>query len=186
VGPLPEIPDHAWRLMVLIGELKQITRRAYGSRLVIKHVSDKTDAARHPALLMVDSISGLASADYRHDEWGVDVTVSGSQKGLMLPPGISFKALSPEGAGARQNGAAAAFVLGLGRDRGNERGRLLALHAEHEPAVRAERSTRHAAPARTASGFRAPPALGQRRAAPQCRRGACSSSARIRCCIRRC
>ncbi len=53
------------------------------------------DAARHPALLMVDSISGLASADFRHDEWGVDVTVSGSQKGLMLPPGISFNALSP-------------------------------------------------------------------------------------------
>ena len=52
------------------------------------------DAARHPALLMVDTISGLASADYRHDEWGVDVTVSGSQKGLMLPPGISFNALS--------------------------------------------------------------------------------------------
>src|SRR5205085_8502879 len=53
------------------------------------------DAARHPALLMVDTISGLASADYRHDEWGVDVAVSGSQKGLMLPPGISFNALSP-------------------------------------------------------------------------------------------
>ena len=53
------------------------------------------DAAGHPALLLVDSISGLASADYRHDEWGVDVTVSGSQKGLMLPPGISFNALSP-------------------------------------------------------------------------------------------
>jgi alanine-glyoxylate transaminase/serine-glyoxylate transaminase/serine-pyruvate transaminase len=54
------------------------------------------DAAKHPALLMVDSISGLACADYRHDEWGVDVTVSGSQKGLMLPPGISFNALSPK------------------------------------------------------------------------------------------
>jgi alanine-glyoxylate transaminase/serine-glyoxylate transaminase/serine-pyruvate transaminase len=53
------------------------------------------DAAGHPALLMVDSISGLASADYRHDEWGADVTVSGSQKGLMLPPGLSFNALSP-------------------------------------------------------------------------------------------
>lgn len=53
------------------------------------------DAAGHPALLMVDSISGLASADFRHDEWGVDVTISGSQKGLMLPPGISFNALSP-------------------------------------------------------------------------------------------
>jgi len=54
------------------------------------------DAAKHPALLMVDTISGLASADYRHDEWGVDVSVSGSQKGLMLPPGISFNALSPK------------------------------------------------------------------------------------------
>jgi alanine-glyoxylate transaminase/serine-glyoxylate transaminase/serine-pyruvate transaminase len=53
------------------------------------------DAAGHPALLLVDTISGLASADYRHDEWGVDVTISGSQKGLMLPPGISFNALSP-------------------------------------------------------------------------------------------
>jgi alanine-glyoxylate transaminase / serine-glyoxylate transaminase / serine-pyruvate transaminase len=54
------------------------------------------DAAAHPALLMVDTISGLASADYRHDEWGVDVGVGGSQKGLMLPPGISFNALSPK------------------------------------------------------------------------------------------
>ncbi|MGE4534141.1 pyridoxal-phosphate-dependent aminotransferase family protein [Halomonas sp.] len=52
------------------------------------------DAAGHPALLLVDTISGLASADYRHDEWGVDVTISGSQKGLMLPPGISFNAVS--------------------------------------------------------------------------------------------
>src|SRR6185436_19267911 len=47
------------------------------------------DAARHPALFMVDTISSLASIDYRHDEWGVDVTVAGSQKGLMLPPGLS-------------------------------------------------------------------------------------------------
>lgn len=52
------------------------------------------DAANHPALLLVDTISSLGSVDYRHDEWGVDVTVSGSQKGLMLPPGISFNAVS--------------------------------------------------------------------------------------------
>lgn len=51
------------------------------------------DAARHPALLMVDTISSLASIDYRHDEWDVDVTVAGSQKGLMLPPGLSFNAI---------------------------------------------------------------------------------------------
>jgi alanine-glyoxylate transaminase/serine-glyoxylate transaminase/serine-pyruvate transaminase len=53
------------------------------------------DASGHPALLMVDTISGLACAEYRHDEWAVDVSVSGSQKGLMLPPGISFNAVSP-------------------------------------------------------------------------------------------
>jgi alanine-glyoxylate transaminase/serine-glyoxylate transaminase/serine-pyruvate transaminase len=52
------------------------------------------DGARHPALFMVDTISSLASIDYRHDEWGVDVTVAGSQKGLMLPPGLSFNAIS--------------------------------------------------------------------------------------------
>ncbi|ASU38195.1 serine--glyoxylate aminotransferase [Herbaspirillum sp. meg3] len=60
----------------------------------IASVRKAIDAAGHPALLLVDTISGLASADYRHDEWGVDVTVSGSQKGLMLPPGISFNAVS--------------------------------------------------------------------------------------------
>jgi alanine-glyoxylate transaminase/serine-glyoxylate transaminase/serine-pyruvate transaminase len=52
------------------------------------------DAVGHPALLLVDTISSLASIDYRHDEWGVDVTVAGSQKGLMLPPGLSFNAIS--------------------------------------------------------------------------------------------
>ncbi|MCW8308254.1 alanine--glyoxylate aminotransferase family protein [Acidiphilium sp. PA] len=52
------------------------------------------DRAGHPALLMVDTISSLGSADYRHDEWGVDVTVSCSQKGLMLPPGLGFNAIS--------------------------------------------------------------------------------------------
>jgi alanine-glyoxylate transaminase/serine-glyoxylate transaminase/serine-pyruvate transaminase len=52
------------------------------------------DRTRHPALLMVDAVSSLGATDYRHDEWGVDVTVSGSQKGLMLPPGLGFTAVS--------------------------------------------------------------------------------------------
>ena len=52
------------------------------------------DRAGHPALFLVDTISSLGSIDYRHDEWGVDVTVGGSQKGLMLPPGLSFNAVS--------------------------------------------------------------------------------------------
>ena len=52
------------------------------------------DRAGHPALLLVDTISSLGSIDYRHEEWGVDVTIGGSQKGLMLPPGLSFNAVS--------------------------------------------------------------------------------------------
>jgi alanine-glyoxylate transaminase/serine-glyoxylate transaminase/serine-pyruvate transaminase len=61
------------------------------------------DAAKHPALFMVDTISSLASIDYRHDEWGVDVTVAGSQKGLMLPPGLSFNAISDKARKAAQS-----------------------------------------------------------------------------------
>jgi alanine-glyoxylate transaminase/serine-glyoxylate transaminase/serine-pyruvate transaminase len=65
-----------------------------GATSDIAAVRRAIDAAGHPALLLVDTISGLGSADYRHDEWGVDVSISGSQKGLMLPPGIGFNALS--------------------------------------------------------------------------------------------
>jgi alanine-glyoxylate transaminase / serine-glyoxylate transaminase / serine-pyruvate transaminase len=64
---------------------------------VVSRVADirkAIDAAGHPALFMVDTISSLASIDYRHDEWNVDVTVAGSQKGLMLPPGLSFNCIS--------------------------------------------------------------------------------------------
>jgi alanine-glyoxylate transaminase / serine-glyoxylate transaminase / serine-pyruvate transaminase len=60
----------------------------------IPEIRAAIDAARHPALFMVDTISSLASIDYRHDEWRVDVTVAGSQKGLMLPPGLGFNAVS--------------------------------------------------------------------------------------------
>ena len=66
----------------------------------IKPVRDAIDNAKHPALFMVDTISGLGSADYRHDEWGVDVTISGSQKGLMLPPGLGFNAVSQKAVAA--------------------------------------------------------------------------------------
>src|SRR5262249_4727626 len=61
------------------------------------------DKAKHPALFMVDTISSLASIDYRHDEWGVDVTVAGSQKGLMLPPGLSFNAVSDKAIAAQKS-----------------------------------------------------------------------------------
>ena len=83
------------------------------------HVAHRRGASRdgrraHPALLMVDTISSLASIDYRHDEWGVDVTVAGSQKGLMLPPGLSFNAISDEGAESHRDGAACRAATGTG------------------------------------------------------------------------
>ena len=64
-----------------------------GATSRIDEVRKAIDAASHPGLLLVDTVSGLACADYRHDEWGVDVSVSGSQKGLMLPPGLGFNAV---------------------------------------------------------------------------------------------
>ena len=65
-----------------------------GTRSWIDEIRKAMDAADHPALLMVDTISSLAVMDYRHDEWGVDVAICGAQKGLMLPPGLSFTAVS--------------------------------------------------------------------------------------------
>ena len=102
--------DAAWRWGVdanLIEErLKQDTKHeikavcvvhnetATGITSNIPAVRKAIDNAKHPALLLVDTVSGLGSADYRHDEWGVDVTIAGSQKGLMLPPGLGFNAIS--------------------------------------------------------------------------------------------
>jgi alanine-glyoxylate transaminase/serine-glyoxylate transaminase/serine-pyruvate transaminase len=69
----------------------------------IPEIRKAMDAGKHPALLMVDTISSLASIDYRHDEWGVDVTVAGSQKGLMLPPGLSFNCISSKALAASKS-----------------------------------------------------------------------------------
>ncbi len=71
------------------------------------------DSAKHPALLLVDTISSLASIDYRHDEWKVDVTVGGSQKGLLLPPGLSFNAISQKALEATFKINYAKSILGL-------------------------------------------------------------------------
>ena len=73
-----------------------------GSTSAIAEVRAAIDAVSHNALLLVDTISSLASIDFRHDEWGVDVTVSGSQKGLMLPPGLSFNAISEKAVSVSQ------------------------------------------------------------------------------------
>src|SRR5258706_15336685 len=111
---LPNAPS--WRRGVQVDMIEQRLRRdalhqikavcvvhnetSTGVTSDIPAVRAAIDAAHHPALLMVDTISGLACADYRHDEWGIDISVSGSQKGLMLPPGIGFNALSPKGPAA--------------------------------------------------------------------------------------
>ena len=71
-----------------------------GAMSDVARVRKSIDDTGHNALLMVDTISSLASSDFCHDEWGVDVTVSGSQKGLMLPPGLSFNAISQKAIGA--------------------------------------------------------------------------------------
>ena len=68
----------------------------------VAEIRSAMNRACHPALLIVDAISSLGSIDYRHDEWGVDVTIAGSQKGLMLPPGISFNALSEKALAANK------------------------------------------------------------------------------------
>lgn len=69
----------------------------------IGEIRKAMDNANHPALLMVDTISSLASIDYKHEEWKVDVTVGGSQKGLLLPPGLSFNAISSKALEAYKN-----------------------------------------------------------------------------------
>mgnify|MGYP003345797394 CR=1 FL=1 len=81
-----------------------------GATSRIEAIRGAIDAAAHPALYMVDAVSSLGSVDYRHDEWGVDVTVAGSQKGLMLPPGLSFNAV-----GERALQASATARLEIGR-----------------------------------------------------------------------
>jgi alanine-glyoxylate transaminase/serine-glyoxylate transaminase/serine-pyruvate transaminase len=83
---------------------------ATGTLSDVAGVRAALDRTGHPALLMVDTISSLASTDYRHDEWGVDVTVGGSQKGLMLPPGLAFNAVSDKAlAAAKQARLARAY-----------------------------------------------------------------------------
>jgi alanine-glyoxylate transaminase/serine-glyoxylate transaminase/serine-pyruvate transaminase len=83
--------DHGHRLKAVV-VVHNETSTGVTSRL--QDIRRAMNAVGHPALLIVDAVSSLASIDYRHDEWGVDVTVTGSQKGLMLPPGLGFNALS--------------------------------------------------------------------------------------------
>jgi alanine-glyoxylate transaminase/serine-glyoxylate transaminase/serine-pyruvate transaminase len=81
--------DHSFKAVLVVH-----SETSTGVTSRIPEIRGAMDRAHHPALLMVDAISSLGSLDFRHDEWGVDVTVAGSQKGLMLPPGLSFNAIS--------------------------------------------------------------------------------------------
>ena len=94
---LNEDPGHAIKAVCIVHNETStgVTSRVPLTRKAI-------DNAKHPALLMVDTISSLASIDYKHDEWGVDVTVGGSQKGLMLPPGLGFNAISEKALAAHK------------------------------------------------------------------------------------
>lgn len=110
IGLKPELIEGDWRGGADPNKIEDVLREDHrheiravcvvhnetstGSVTPIKEVRQAIDAAKHPAFLMVDTISGLASIDFRFDDWGVDVCVSGSQKGLMLPPGLSFNAVS--------------------------------------------------------------------------------------------
>ncbi len=91
-------PEHAIKAVCVV---HNETSTGVTSR--VPEVRAALDAASHPALLLVDTISSLASIDYRHDEWGVDVTVAGSQKGLMLPPGLGFNAVSEKALAASRS-----------------------------------------------------------------------------------
>ena len=97
------------------------------------------DRGEHPALLLVDAVSSLGSIDLRHDEWGIDVTLAGSQKGLMLPPGLSFNAISEKALAASRTATPAEVVLGVGADARGECAGLLPVHAVDEPALRPAR-----------------------------------------------
>jgi len=116
-----ELMSGTWRRGVDPDEVEQRLARDPGQRikaLLVVHNETSTgvtsrlseirhaiDRARHPALLLVDAVSSLGSIDLRHDEWGLDVTLAGSQKGLMLPPGLSFTAVSAKALAASATAA---------------------------------------------------------------------------------
>lgn len=89
--------DHRIRALLVVHN-----ETSTGATTRLAEVRRAMDAAGHPALLLVDAVSSLGSIDVRHDEWGLDVTLSASQKGLMLPPGLSFNAISAKALSAAQ------------------------------------------------------------------------------------
>jgi len=128
LGLQPEIMNGDWRSGVDADAIERVLRAdtshsfkavavvhnetSTGVTSNIAAVRKAIDNANHPALLLVDTISSLGSIDYRHDEWGVDVTVGGSQKGLMLPPGLAFNAISEKALDASKSARLPRSFLG--------------------------------------------------------------------------
>ncbi len=138
------------------------------------------DRAGHPALLMVDTISSLGSMDYRHDEWGVDVAIAGSQKGLMLPPGLGFNAVSEKALAASKSARHAAILLGLAGHARAKQDWLLSLYARDESALWTARVARRCCTKRAwRTCSRGTPGMGKPRGAP-CGPGDSRWSARTR------
>ena len=141
---------------------------------VVSRIADLRRAMNrsgHPALLIVDAISSLASIDLRHDEWEIDVTVCGSQKGLMVPPGLGFNAVSEKALAANATVEAAEVVLELGRDAEGEQVGVLPLHAGDQSSLRPARSAADARRRGLRERAPAPRAAWRRRRAPRCARG---------------
>ena len=113
--PSPRTPRIAIKAVCVVHN-----ETATGMFIPLPEVRAAIDAAKHPALLLVDTISSLGSLDFRMDEWGIDGVVGGSQKGLMLPTGMSFTAASPKAMAAHQNATLGRYYFDwsvmLGRD----------------------------------------------------------------------
>ena len=111
----------------------------------IADIRREMNRSSHPALLMVDTISSLGSIDYRHDEWEVDVTVAGSQKGLMLPPGLSFNAISEKALAASKSAKLPRSYWDWQEMLGPNRNGYFPVHSRNHFALRLEGSVGHAA-----------------------------------------
>ena len=110
----------------------------------VADVRKAIDAAKHPALFFVDTVSSLGSLDYRHDEWKVDVTVGGSQKGLMLPPGLAFNAISDKAIAASKTSRLPRSYWSWDDMLESNHNGLVPVHAGDELAVRSARSAHDA------------------------------------------
>ena len=138
------------------------------------------DAARHPALLYVDGVSSIASIDFRMDEWGVDLAITGSQKGLMLPAGLGIVCASQKGACRDEGRQVPPVLFRLGRSDAGQRHRLLPLYAGAAAAPRSARGARHARARRGSTTSLPGTAVLPTARAPRSRPGASSSAPRSR------